>query len=76
MAYKRLIELLLDLGFVINRAKCVPTTTRLTFLDIELVSDAHSEGVCRMTILTAKRERGAKLCEEFLARVQETREIH
>jgi hypothetical protein len=29
-AYNRLIELLLDLGFVVNRIECVPPTTRLT----------------------------------------------
>ena len=74
--YKCLIELLLDLGFVVNRAKCVPPTTRLTFLGIESDSDAQSEDVCRMTITAAKKERGAKLCEEFLARVPETRGIH
>jgi hypothetical protein len=50
-AYNRLIELLLDLGFVVNRNKCVPTTTRITFLGIELDSDAQSEGICRMTKL-------------------------
>ena len=71
-AYNRLIELLLDLGFVVNRNKCVPPTTRLTFLGIELDSDAQSEGICRMTIPTAKRERGAKLCADFLARVPAT----
>jgi hypothetical protein len=71
-AYNRLIELLLDPGFVVNRNKCVPPTTRLTFLGIELDSDAQSEGICRMTIPTAKRERGAKLCTDFLARVPAT----
>ena len=71
-AYNRLIELLLDLGFVVNRNKCVPPTTRLTFLGIELDSDAQSEGICRMTIPNAKRERGAKLCADFLARVPAT----
>ena len=71
-AYNRFIELLLDLGFVVNRNKCVPPTTRLTFLGIELDSDAQSEGICRMTIPTAKRERGAKLCTDFLARVPAT----
>jgi hypothetical protein len=68
-AYNRLIELLEDLGFVVNRNKCVPPTTRLTFLGIELDTDAQSEGICRMTIPTTKRERGIKLCTEFLARV-------
>jgi hypothetical protein len=41
-AYNRLIELFLDLGFVVNRNKCVPPTTRFTFLGIELDSDAQS----------------------------------
>ena len=54
-AYNRLIELLLDLGFIVNRAKCVPPTTRFTFLGIELDSDADSEGICRMTIQEGKR---------------------
>ena len=71
-AYNRLIDLLLDLGFVVNRNKCVPPTTRLTFLGIELDSDAQSEGICRMTIPTTKRERGVKLCADFLARVPAT----
>jgi hypothetical protein len=71
-AYNRLIELLLDLGFVVNRDKCVPPTTHLTFLGIELDSDAQSEGICHMTIPSAKRERGAKLCTDFLVRVPET----
>ena len=71
-AYERLIELLLDLGFVVNRAKCVPPTTCLTFLGIELDSDADSEGICRMTIPAAKRVRGANLCEDFLARVPQS----
>jgi hypothetical protein len=62
----------LQIGFVVNRIKCVPPTTRLTFLGIELDSDAQSEGICRMTIPTAKRERGASLCKDFLARVPET----
>jgi hypothetical protein len=75
-AYERQIELLLDLGFVVNRAKCVPPTTRLTFLGIELNSDAQSEGVCHMTIPAAKGERAAKLCEDFLARIPNTRGIH
>ena len=68
-AYMRLIELLEDLGFVVNRNKCVPPTTRLTFLGIELDTDAQSEGVCRMTVPATKRERGIKLCTDFLARV-------
>jgi hypothetical protein len=72
LAYERLIELLLDLGFVVNRAKCVLPTTRLIFLGIELDSDANGEGICRMTIPLAKRLRGAKLCEDFLARVPAT----
>jgi hypothetical protein len=46
-----------------------PPTTRLIFLGIELDSDADLAGICRMTIPLAKRERGAKLCDEFLARV-------
>jgi len=71
-AYHRLIALLRDLGFVVNQDKCVPPTTRLTFLGIELDSDAQSEGICRMTIPKAKRERGAKLCTDFLARVPAT----
>jgi hypothetical protein len=70
-AYNCLIELLLDLRFVVNRNKCVPPMTRLTFMGIELDADAQSKGICRMTI-PAKRERGAKLCTDFLARVPET----
>ena len=69
LAFNRVIELLEDLGFVVNRNKCVPPSTRLTFLGIDLDSDAQSEGICRMTIPTKKRERGIKLCTEFLARV-------
>jgi hypothetical protein len=73
--YKCLIELLLDLGFVVNRAKCVPPTTRLTFLGIALNSDAQFEGVCRVTIPAAKGERATKLCEDFLARIPDTEEF-
>ena len=75
-AYERLIELLQDLGFVVNRAKCVPPTTLLTFLGIELDSDANMEGICRMTIPLAKRERGATLCRDFLARVPQAGGAH
>ena len=65
-AYNRLIELWEDLGFMVNPNECVPPTTRLTFLGIELDSDAQFEGICRMTTPTKKRERGIKLCTDFL----------
>lgn len=68
-AYERLIELLSDIGFVINRDKCVPPTTRLTFLGFDLDSCAQPGGTCRMSVPPAKRDRGAALCEDFLARV-------
>ena len=68
-AYERLIELLQDLGFIVNRAKCVPPTTRLTFLGFELDSCSREDGACRMSIPSAKRARGVSLCEDFLARV-------
>jgi hypothetical protein len=63
-AYECVLAFLSTLGFVVNRGKCVPPTTKLTFLGFELDSDA--EGVCRMTIPTSKRERGIVLCNEFL----------
>jgi hypothetical protein len=59
--YKHLIELLEDLKFVVNRDKCVPFTARLTFMGIELDTDAQPGGICRMTIPTTKRDRGIKL---------------
>jgi hypothetical protein len=66
-AYECVLAFLSTLGFVVNRGKCVPPTTKLTFLGCELDSDAES--VCRMTTPMSKRERGIVLCNEFLKHV-------
>jgi hypothetical protein len=69
-AYECVIALLTRLGFVVNRGKCVPPTTCIIFLGFELDSDA--QGVCRMTVPSAKRARGIVLCEEFLSLVSQS----
>eukprot|EP00976_Prorocentrum_cordatum_P059035 1174367-Prorocentrum_minimum.AAC.1 len=60
--YDLLRRTLADLGFVVSEHKCVPPTTRLVFLGIELDS-GDAQGRCVMRLPDEKRVRALEACQ-------------
>ena len=66
-AYDVVIQVLQDLGFDVNKKKCVTPTQRLIFLGIELDSNSDGKGRCEMRLPHDKRVLGMQLANEFLS---------
>ena len=60
-----MISLLRDLGFVVSEDKCVPCTTRITFLGRVLDTDTDGIGVCSASIDESRMTRVKTLLSDF-----------
>jgi hypothetical protein len=70
--YHAMISLLRDLGFVVSEDKCVPCTTRITFLGIVLDTDTDGNGVCSASIDESRMTRGKTLVGDSLTNGRRT----